>query len=131
MADLAAVVAENQLFGRPAPTAPDQVWVGDATHLPLLGGRWCYLVTWRETCSRRVGGWYLAAQMLTERVLLVLEQDLTLRPPAPGLVIHADRGNQYTRQACRTRIDRAVPCSASADPATPTTTPRPKPAGAP
>ena len=53
-------------------------------------------------------GWYLAAQMLTERVLLVLEQGLTLRPPAPGLVIHADRGNQYTCQACRTRIDQAV-----------------------
>ncbi len=31
VADPAAVVAENQLLGRPAPTAPDQVWVGDST----------------------------------------------------------------------------------------------------
>ncbi|AHJ96472.1 hypothetical protein Hsw_0877 [Hymenobacter swuensis DY53] len=107
VADPAAVVAENKLLGRPAPTAPDQVWVGDITYLPLVGGRWCYLATWRDACSRRVVGWHLAAQMPTELVLLALEQALTLRQPAPGLIIHADRGSQYTSAACRTRIDQA------------------------
>ena len=38
VADPAAVVAENRLLGQPAPTAPDRVWVGDITYLPLLGG---------------------------------------------------------------------------------------------
>ena len=107
VADPAAVVAENRLLGRPAPMAPDQVWVGDITYLPLAGGRWCYLATWRDTCSRRVVGWHLAAQMPTELVLLALEQALTLRQPAPGLIIHADRGGQYTSAACRARIDQA------------------------
>ncbi len=105
MTDPAAVVAENRLLGRPAPTAPDQVWVGDITYLPLMGGRWCYLATWRDACSRRVVGWHLTAQMPTELVLLALEQALTLRQPAPGLLIHADRGSQYTSAACRARID--------------------------
>jgi transposase InsO family protein len=107
VADPAAVVAENRLLGQPAPTAPDQVWVGDITYLPLVGGRWCYLATWRDTCSRRVVGWHLAAQMPTELVLLALEQALTLRQPAPGLISHADRGSQYTSAACRARIDQA------------------------
>lgn len=107
LADLAAVVAENRLLGSPAPTAPNQVWVGDITYLPLLGGRWCYLATWRDACSRRVVGWHLAAQMPTELVLQALEQALTLRQPAPGLLIHADRGSQYTSAACRTRIAQA------------------------
>jgi len=83
------------------------VWVGDITYLPLVGGRWCYLATWRDACSRRVVGWHLAAQMPTELVLLALEQALTLRQPAPGLIVHADRGSQYTSAACRARVDQA------------------------
>lgn len=73
VADPAAVVAENRLLGQPTPTAPDQVWVGDITYLPLVDGRWCYLATWRDTCSRRVVGWQLAAQMPTELVLEALQ----------------------------------------------------------
>ena len=107
VADPADVVAENRLLGRPAPTAPDQIWVGDITYLPLVSGRWCYLATWRDACSRRVVGWHLAAHMPTELVLLALEQALTLHQPAPGLLIHADRGSQYTSAACRARIERA------------------------
>jgi transposase InsO family protein len=107
VADPAAVVAENLLLHRPGPAAPDQVWVGDITYLPLAGGRWCYLATWRDACSRRVVGWHLAAQMPTELVLHALEQALTLRQPAPGLLIHADRGSQYTSAACRARIAQA------------------------
>jgi putative transposase len=45
--------------------------------------------------------------MPTELVLMALEQALTLRQPAPGLIIHADRGSQYTSLACRTRIKKA------------------------
>ena len=53
-------------------------------------------------------GWHLAAQIPTELVLLALEQALTPRQPAPGLIVHADRGNQYTSAACRARVAQAV-----------------------
>ena len=45
--------------------------------------------------------------MPTELVLLALEQALTLRQPAPGLIIHAAHGSQYTSAACRARIAQA------------------------
>ena len=119
VADSAAVVAENLLLDQPAPTAPNQVWVGDITYLPLVGGRWCYLATWRDTCSRRVVGWHLDQQMPTELVLTALEQALTLRQPAPGLIIHADRGSQYTSLACRTRIEKALALASFSRPGNP------------
>ncbi len=119
VADPAAVVAENRLLGQPAPTAPNLVWVGDITYLPLVGGRWCYLATWRDACSRRVVGWHLAAQMPTELVLHALEQALTLRQPAPGLIVHADRGSQYTSGACRARIEKASAVTSFSRPGNP------------
>ncbi len=106
-ADPAAVVAENRRRGPPARTAPNQAGVGDITYLPLPGGRWCYLATWREACSRRAVGGPLAAHMPTEWVLPALEQALTLRQPAPGPLIHADRGSRYTGAACRARSAQA------------------------
>ena len=72
-----------------------------------MGGRWCYLTPWRNTCSQHVVGWHLVAQMPTDLVLTALEQALTLCQPASGLIIHADRGSQYTNAACRARIAQA------------------------
>jgi len=41
--------------------------------LPLVGGRWGYLATWRDACLRRVVGRNLVAQMLTKMVLMALK----------------------------------------------------------
>jgi putative transposase len=71
------------------------------TYPPLVGGCWCYLATWRDTCPRRIASWHLNQQMPTELVPTALEQAATLRRPATSLIIHADRGSQYTSLACR------------------------------
>ena len=57
--------------------------------------------------------------MPTELVLMTLEQALTLHRPAPGLVIHADRGSQYTSLACRTRIEKAQALASFSRPGNP------------
>ena len=64
----------------------------------------------------------------TPLVLHALERALTMHRPAPDLLIHADRGSQYTSAARRSRIDgaEAVP---SFGLVTPSTTHRPKPHG--
>ncbi|WP_201986654.1 DDE-type integrase/transposase/recombinase [Hymenobacter rubidus] len=118
VADPAAVVAENRLLGQPIPNAPHQEWVGDITYLPLVGGRWCYLATWRDACSRRVVGWQ-AAQMPTELVLLALEQALTPRQPVPGLIIHADWGANTPAPPAGPASRKPTLLPASAGPVTP------------
>ena len=86
--------------------------MGGITYLPLMGGPWCYLATWRDARSRRVVGWHPTAQMPTELVLLALEPALTLRQPAPDLIIRVDRNGHYTSAACRARVGQAgaLPC---------------------
>lgn len=49
-------VAPNRLLGRPRPTQPNQVWVGDITCLPKQDGGWLYLASWQDACSRKVVG---------------------------------------------------------------------------
>ena len=53
-----------------------------------------------------VGG-HLDAQRPPDHALTALEQALTLRQPAPGLILPADRGSPYTSLACQQRIRQA------------------------
>ena len=102
----AAIVTENLLLNQPAATA-SQVWVGDITYPPLSSRSWYHLATRRDTYSRRVAGWQLEQHAPIELVLNAPEQALMLRQPSPSLIIHVDRGSQYTSAAGRTRIAKA------------------------
>ncbi|WP_317192392.1 IS3 family transposase [Hymenobacter jeongseonensis] len=85
----------NRLLGQPAPTAPNQVWVGDITYLPKQGGGWLYLATWLDRYSRKVVGWELRETMPEALVSEALRRALAVRQPAAGLVVHSDQGSQY------------------------------------
>ena len=61
--------------------------------------------------SGHLAGYLLAAgrrlvQVLTKLLITILKQALTLRQPASGVVIYADRGSQYTT-ASWARIEEA------------------------
>jgi len=87
--------APNRLLGQPAPTAPNQIWVGDITYLPKQGGGWLYLATWLDRYSRKIVGWDVRASMPEDLVSEALRRALAVRQPAAGLVIHSDQGSQY------------------------------------
>ena len=59
-------MAPNHVLDRPAPTAADQVWVGDITYLPLQNGNWAYLAAFQDVYSKRVVGWQVLGSMPEE-----------------------------------------------------------------
>ena len=73
----------------------DRLWCSDVTYLRTWEG-WLYLATVIDVASRRVVGWAMADHMRTELVCDALRMAIHHRRPAPGLILHSDRGSQYT-----------------------------------
>jgi len=99
-------IAPNRLAELPAPTAADQVWLGDITYIDT-GEGWLYLAGVMDRYSRRIVGWAMDENIDTRLVLAAWEMAQTQRQPAPELVFHSDRGSQYAsgdfRQALASR----------------------------
>jgi transposase InsO family protein len=94
-------VAANHVLDRPAPTAADQVWVGDITYLPLQNGAWAFLAAFQDVYTKRVVGWQVLGRLPEELVVSALRRALLSRQPAAGLLGHSDRGGQYCGNAYR------------------------------
>lgn len=98
--------APNRMAWPFASAAPDRVWVGDITHIPTREG-WLYLATVLDMCSRRVVGWAMASQQTRELAERALEMAIVHRRPAPNVVLHHDRGSQYTSARYRAKVEAA------------------------
>jgi putative transposase len=103
-------IAPNRLAELPAPTAADQIWLGDITYIPT-GEGWLYLAGVMDRYSRRIVGWAMDQNIDTRLVLTAWEMAQKQRQPAPELVFHSDRGSQYAsgdfRQALATSQTQA------------------------
>ena len=87
------------------PEHRDQIRVADTTYL-LSDEGWCYLATVMDLYSRRIVGWAMAPAMPAALVCPALQMAITLRQPAPGLIVHSDRGSQYASHAHTERLAR-------------------------
>jgi transposase InsO family protein len=70
-------------------------WCGGITYVPTWEG-WPYLATVIGIASRRVVGFALAEHLRTGLVADALTNAVAARDPAPGVIVHADKGCQYT-----------------------------------
>lgn len=89
-----------------AASAPDQAWVGDITHLQTRQGP-LFLAVIVDVHSRRVVGWAMDHHQRLELAERALEMALQHRRPRPGLILHHDRGSQYTGARYRTKAETA------------------------
>jgi len=87
-------IAPNLLARNFVALAPNRVWAGDITYLASFSGR-LYLAVVLDLHSRRVVGYAVATHMRDELVLEALRAAIRTRRPAPGLIVHTDRGSQY------------------------------------
>lgn len=94
------------LLANVAPIRPDHVWVADITYI-RLPTTFAYLACVLDGWSRRCVGWQLSRAIDTTLTLAALDQALTKRRPAPGLIHHSDRGVQYASAAYIARLTEA------------------------
>jgi putative transposase len=71
------------------------LWVGDITYLPLQHG-FLYLATYLDVFSRKVVGWAMNTRMTEQLVIDAFLQAVGRERPSAGLIVHTDRGSQYT-----------------------------------
>jgi putative transposase len=76
--------------------APDRLWVTDITEHPTTESK-VYCAAVLDVFSRVVVGWSIADHMRAELVVDALEMARWRRRPAPGAVVHSDRGSPSTR----------------------------------
>lgn len=92
----------NLLAGQPLPEAPNRVWAGDITFIPVSSG-WLYLAVVIDLCSRRIVGWSLGDHLRSDLVLAALRQALGAQL-ARQTIFHSDRGSQYGSSAFRAAL---------------------------
>lgn len=92
-------IAPNRILQLKADR-PDQLWVTDATCV-LTGEGWLYVVAVLDAYTRRVLGWSMGSILDAPMAIAALRMALSRRRPAPGLIVHSDRGAQFASGAYR------------------------------
>jgi len=74
----------------------NQKWVTDMTYIYTVSDGWYYLSSILDLHSRKIIACRLSRQMETRLVIETLRDALSTRTAADGLILHSDRGSQYT-----------------------------------
>jgi len=105
--------APNRLARNFTAATANRIWVSDITQVRTQEG-WLFVSVILDLYSRRVVGWSTAAQQGQELAIEALQNALRARRPAPGLVLHSDRGGPYLSTDYQDLLDRhGVVCSMS------------------
>jgi len=84
----------NRVF---SATDKNKIWVGDITYIPTHHG-FLYLAIFIDIFSRKVVGWSMDTRIKDSLVMSAFYQAVGREHPNEGLLVHTDRGSQYTSQ---------------------------------
>lgn len=88
--------------------SPNELWVTDITEHPTREGK-VYCCAVMDTFSRRIVGWPIDSSQESSLVVNALDMAIKNRRPAPGGIVHADHGVQFTSWAFTNKIRTAGP----------------------
>ncbi len=88
-------VAPNLLERDFTADQPDRKWLSDITYIPTEEG-WLYLAVILDLCNRGIVGWAMSDRITADLTMSALRLALRRRQPQAGLILHSDRGSQYT-----------------------------------
>lgn len=105
--DSAGECCSNLIEGR-VLTGPDQVWQTDITHVNSEG-RWRYVSFIVDVYSREIVGYHCSPTLRASEQVRCLAKALRARGKAriPGLIVHTDRGRQYTSVEFKRALEKA------------------------
>lgn len=98
-------VAPNLLEQNFAPARPNEAWVSDITYVATDEG-WLYLAGIKDVFTCEMVGYALGARMTQELTSQALWRAVRTKRPAPGLILHSDRGSQYCADDYRELVAR-------------------------
>ncbi len=105
--------APNQLQQQFNVASPNSHWVSDVTYVWTDEG-WLYLAVAIDLYSRKVVGWSLSHRLTADLVINAIKMACFRRRIAPGLILHSDRGSQYTSLDYQKLLsEKGISCSMS------------------
>jgi len=88
-------VSGNLLARNFKASKPDEKWVSDITYIKVERGH-VYLAVIMDLFSRKLIGWSLDTSMTNQLIIDAFTMAKASRNMEPGLILHSDRGTQYT-----------------------------------
>jgi len=86
-----------------SPATPNAAWTSEITYIATDEG-WRYLAVIPDLFNRQVVGWSMKPHMRQDLVVDALRMAWFRCRPAPGLIMHSDRGSRY----CGKDFTRAI-----------------------
>lgn len=87
-----------------ATTSINQKWVSDITYINTLKDGWCYLASIMDLHTKKIIGYSFSKNMTTDIVIDSLNNAIKIYQPKKEVIIHSDRGSQYTSKQYRKKI---------------------------
>lgn len=99
----ASLISDNLVKQSFYTNCKNKIWLGDITYIPVANTN-IYLATFIDIFTRKIVAWTVSNRMNEDLVISALEKALTAEKPPIGVIIHTDRGSQYTSKSYQTKV---------------------------